>query len=201
VGAMQPSRTRSDGTVFPWMTSAYYHHYVRTTVEQSVRLSHLAGAAAAAAAAGRHRTGSGGAPSRHGRRRPAVFPFVWSKYEHSPGWPEGDPANASALLSAADAAIEFKLAYEAGADGLVWWGGQEALAPALTTPFWQHTATVTGPMVKTLMGSAQACASVHCGGHGRCVSLQPHPGRGGCVCDVGHPNCNTSAPRLRPPQI
>ena len=44
---------------------------------------------------------------------------VWSKYEHFPGWPAGNPANASALLTRTDAATQFVLPYEAGADGLV----------------------------------------------------------------------------------
>ena len=44
---------------------------------------------------------------------------VWSKYEHFPGWPAGNPANASALLTRTDAETQFVLPYEAGADGLV----------------------------------------------------------------------------------
>lgn len=54
------------------------------------------------------------------------------------------------LLSAADAVVEFMLPKEAGADGLIWWGGNEALSPETTAAFWAHTADVTGPLVKKL---------------------------------------------------
>ena len=33
---------------------------------------------------------------------------------------------------------------------MVWWGGNEAGHPGDTAAFWQHTATVTGPLVKAL---------------------------------------------------
>ena len=71
--------------------------------------------------------------------RPPVFPFAWSKYH-----------NGSTLLTAEDAVTEFVVPKEAGADGLVWWGGNEAGRPEDTAKFWQHTATVTGPLVKKL---------------------------------------------------
>jgi hypothetical protein len=100
------------------------------------------------------------------------------------------------LVSEADAEVQFgALPYEAGADGLVWWGGNEAGHPADTAAFWAHTSAVVGPMVKALGAAAEACAAAHCGGRGRCASLEV-PGAG-CVCDAGHAQCE-GAPRARP---
>ena len=63
-----------------------------------------------------------------------------------PAYPVG-----TTLLSAADAVVEFTLPKEAGADGLIWWGGNEGISPDKTAAFWAHTAHVTGPLVRKLV--------------------------------------------------
>ena len=165
-GALFPSIYLPSGThgkVFPWQDSAYYQTYVRSIVQQTALLSRQVEAVAAAG----------------GRPRPSVFPFAWSKYH-----------NGTTLLTTEDATTEFVLPYSAGADGLVWWGGNEAGHPNDTAAFWAHTETIVGPMVKKLTAAAEECALQHCGGRGRCVSLEAGAeAGGGCICDGGAEDC------------
>ena len=47
--------------------------------------------------------------------------------------------------------MEFRTPKTAGADGLIWWGGNEASSPHATAAFWAHTAEITGPLVQKLV--------------------------------------------------